>query len=159
VGFQHGYGASRADADSFRRQTCADSWADHPEFSGHPSYVVWVLFFLAYVVRFYFDRHLNCRLQAQVQQLWGFNLGYEHHEQKPIAFGAVNGNAARQMQLFSPTVVDGDSEAEENMDPAYGRGSDLHVMTEDGVWTKPEFKKLDDDYALHTLVGAAGQAR
>ena len=94
-----------------------------------------------------------------MQQLWGYNLGYEHHEQKPIAFGAVSKNAARKMQLFSPTVVDdADSEAEENMDPSYGRGSDLHIMTEDGVWIKPEFKHLDEDYALHTLVGS-GQAR
>ena len=40
------------------------------------------------------------------------------------------------------------------MDPSYGRGSDLHVLTDDGVWIKPEFKKMDDDYALHSLVGA-----
>jgi len=95
--------------------------------------------------------------QAPVQQLWGFNLGYEHHEQKPIAFGAVNSNAARQMQLFR--VDDMDSEAEANMDPANGRGADLHVLNDDGVWVKPEFKRAhDDNYALRTLVGA-GQAR
>jgi hypothetical protein len=96
-------------------------------------------------------------LQAPVQQLWGFNLGYEHHEQKPIAFGAVNSNAARQMQLFH--VDDMDSEAEANMDPAYGRGSDLHVLSDDGVWIKPEFKhEQDPNYALRTLVGK-GEAR
>ena len=98
---------------------------------------------------------MTSRFQAPVQQLWGFNLGYEHHEQKPIPFGAIADGAARQMQLFSPSSVDeSDSEAEENMDPSYGRGSDLHVLTDDGVWIKPEFKKMDDDYALHSLVGA-----
>ncbi len=27
-------------------------------------------------------------------------MGYEHHEQRPIAFGAVAAQAARQMQLW-----------------------------------------------------------
>ena len=43
---------------------------------------------------------LTSLCQANMQQLWGFNLGYEHHEQKPIYFGAVPEAAARQMQLW-----------------------------------------------------------
>ncbi len=61
------------------------------------------------------------------------------------------------MQLFR--VDDMDSEAEANMDPANGRGADLHVLNDDGLWVKPEFKRADDgNYALRTLVGS-GQAR
>ncbi len=101
------------------------------------------------------------RCQSKMQQLWGFNMGYEHHEQPPIAFGAVSPRLARPTQLFASNRVDlMDDDAEANMDPANGRGADQHVLSESGVWTKPEFKALDseDNYALRSLLGH-GEAR
>lgn len=60
-----------------------------------------VFSFVLIIIGWPHDLIFRCS-QGQMQQLWGFNLGYEHHEQKPIYFGVrgVPQAAARQMQLW-----------------------------------------------------------